>query len=363
MLSFLDRPVVRAGVYGGFGFVVFLLALGATFPDEQIKDIVTVQLERQLGGKYSVEVADLDVWWFTGVSLENVTIKERVDPADMPKLSQDELDAGMAEELPMKVTIPRISGRLGLIRSILSLGPGVEFEVELGGGTIDGYAALGSSSRDVHTEFDELDLRKTLALTAVTGMPFFGELSGEIDLEMDPKKPTVTGGTISLDGEKLTIGPATIKTDKFPPITYLEIPQTNFGTLDIKMVVNDDGAEPDPKKADATKAPKSGRRQMKIDTFKWAGRDIRGDLWGAFKLASRVEQTSADVEMRMQFDEAFVKKNSLGPFLNVAEIRKGKNKDWFGLRLYGTLKNIRFKGSPASATGPKEQLAATKDAP
>lgn len=348
MLAMLDRPVVRVGVYASFGFVVFLLALAATFPDEQIKDIVTVQLEKQLGGKYDVEVSDLDVWWFTGVSLENVTIKERVDPADLPVQTQEEADAGLPADMPMKVTIPRIAGRLALLRSLL--GPAVEFEIELGGGVIEGYVQMGSDSRDVHVEMDQLDLRKTVALTAFMGLPFFGELSGNIDVQMDPDKPSVIGGKIEISGEKLTVGPATIKTDKFPPITYLEIPQTNFGTLDISLAVKDDKNEG---AADPTRPPvPRGRREMAIETFKWSGRDIRGDMWGVFKLASRVDQTSADVEMRMQFDENFVKKNSLGPLLNVSEIRKGKNKDWFGLRLYGTLKNIRFKGSPSSAAGP-----------
>ncbi len=356
MLAMLDRPLVRLSVYAAFGFVMFLVALVATFPDEQIKDIVTVQLEKQLGGKYGVEVSDLDVWWFTGVSLENVTIKERVDPADLPPPTTTPED-GPPEDLPLSVTVPRISGRLAVLRSLFAFGPAIEFEVELGGGLIEGYVEIGSDARKFHLEMDALDLRKTVALTAVMGLPFFGEMSGEIDLEMDPKSPTITGGTIVLSGEKLTVGPATIKTDKFPPITYLEIPQTNFGTLDIKLAVQDSDeskAGDKPAKPSKPSEARTSKRDMKIDVFKWSGRDIRGDMWGVFKLASRVDQTNADVEMRMQFDENFVKKNSLGPLLNVAEVRKGKNKDWFGLRLYGTLKNIRFKGAPAAAAGPTQ---------
>ena len=356
MLAILDKPVVRVGVYSAFGLVVFLLALGLTFPDEQIKDIVTVQLEKQLGGKYDVKVADLDVWWFTGASLENVEIKERVDPDEIPQLTQDEIDAGMEQEMPLKITIPRVSGRLAIIRSVLALGPALEFEIELGGGVIDGYAELGSSARTVHVEWEDLDLRKTVALTAFMGLPFFGEMSGEIDLELHASKPSVESGTINIDGTKLTVGPAKIKTDKFPPITYLEVPQTNFGTLEIKLAVKDKDDEANKDKKDDKKAGKgthsSSRRRLAIDTFKWSGRDIRGDIWGDFKLASRVDQVSTDVRMRMQFDDSFVKKNNLGPFFNVAEIRKGKNKDWFGLRLYGTLKNIRFKGTPGAAAGP-----------
>lgn len=343
MLAILDRPVVRIPVYLAFGLLVFLISVGFTFPDEQIKDIVTVELEKQLGGKYSVQVGELDVWWFTGVSLENVSLEERVDPSEVEPQSPEEKEAGLPADRPMKLTIPRVSGRLAVIRSIIG-GPTVNFEVDVGGGVIDGYFQNGSEARSLYVDVDEIDLRKTLALTAFLGLPFFGELDGTIDLKMDPKRPMVTGGKIDLEGTKLTVGPATIKTDKFPPITYLEIPQTNFGALDIQMNVDEDAK----------------RKEMVIDAFKFQGRDIRGDLWGTFDLASRIEQTRAEVEMRMQLDENFVKKNNLGPFLNVPEVRRGKNKDWFGFRLFGRLKNIRFKGSPKSATGP-EAKEATSD--
>jgi type II secretion system protein N len=328
--------MVRVPVYAAFGVVVFFVAVALTFPDEQIKDIVTVEVEKQLGGKYSVQVGELDVWWFTGASLENVTIEERVDPSEVQQ-SPEEEEAGVPADKPMKVTIPRMSGRLAILRSLFNAAPAIDFEVDVGGGIIDGSFVNGSEARELYVEIDEIDLRKTLALTAFLGLPFFGELDGTIDLQMHPKRPMVTGGSIALKGKKLTVGPATIKTDKFPPITYLEIPQTNFGTLDIQLQVTEE----------------KKRKKMAVDKFKWEGRDIRGDLWGAFDMASRVEQTRADVEMRMQLDENFVKKNNLGPLLNVAEVRRGKNKDWFGFRLYGRLKNIRFKGSPKSASGPE----------
>lgn len=355
MLAFLDKPFVRLPVYAGFGLLVFIIAVAATFPDDQIKDIVSVEIEKQLGGKYTVDIADLDVWWITGVSLESVTIEERVDPAELEEQLAKAEETGLPSTGPMKVSIPRVSGRLSLIRSILG-GPTVEFEIELSGGTIDGHFQQGSEQRKIYVDLGNLDLRKTTELSAFLGVPMFGELTGTVDLVMHPSKPMVTGGTVELHGEKLTVGPATIETDKFPPITYLDIPQTNFGTLDIELAVEGasdadggDGDEEEPGKPPARRKTDS----MNIDTFEWSGRDVRGQMWGEFGLASRLEQTQADVEMRMQLDENFVKKNNLGPLLNVAEVRKGKNKDWFGFRLYGRLKNIRFKGSPQSAAGPE----------
>ena len=344
MLGFLEKPLVRLPVYAGFGFVVFLMAVVATFPAEQIKDIVAVEIEKQLGGKYSVEIEDLDIWWLSGISLENVSIAERVDPSEVREPSPDE--EGLPEDLPMKVTIPSVAGRIAPIDSLL-YGPSVAFAIDVGGGVVTGRFSNGSDARKLYVDLGNIDLRKTLALTAFLGVPFFGELDGVIDLELDPKKPMVTGGTIVITGDKLTVGPATIKTDKFPPITYLEVPQTNFGTLDIDLKV-----------ADVAK-----QKKMQVDAFKWSGRDIRGELWGTIDLASRVEQASPDVEMRLQLDENFVTKNSLGPLLNVAEVRRGKNKDWFGFHLYGRLKSLKFKGSPKSAAGPPAGGRAAGEAP
>ncbi len=335
MLNFLQRPMVRLPVYAGFGLFVFMLAVLGTFPDTQIKDIIAVEIEKALDHKYSVEIADLDIWWLVGASLENVTISERVDPSKAPPPPSDD-EEGLPQDLPMKVTIPSVAARLAPIQSVLSGGVAVAFEIDLGGGVVDGYFANGSEARELHVEIGKLDLRRTLALTAFFGMPFFGDLEGTIDLQLDPKKPVATGGSIDLHGEKLTVGPATVKTDKFPPITYLEIPQTNFGTLDIEVEVVD----------------KKGKPTMSVDSFKWSGRDIRGGIWGEVGLGAKLSSARPELEMRMQLDEGFVTKNSLGPLLNVAEVRNGKNKDWFGFRLYGRLGNLQFKGSPKSAGGP-----------
>ena len=236
----------------------------------------------------------------------------------------------------MRVMIPSIAGRFAPLRSVLSAGPAVAFEIDLGGGIVDGYFANGSDERALYVKLNAIDLRKTTALTAFLGIPFFGQLDGEIDLILDPKRPMVTGGSVTIVGDKLTLGPATVETDKFPPITYLEIPQTNFGSLDVQLRVVED----------------EGQDKMSVDAFKWSGRDIRGELWGELELATRMERVQPDVEMRMQLDENFVSKNSLGPLLNVAEVRRGKNQDWFGFHLYGRISNLKFKGSPKSAAGP-----------
>ena len=349
MLGFMDQPAVRVPVYAGFALVVFLAAAAFTFPDDQIKEIAAVQIEQALGGEYRVTIADLDAWWLTGVALEGVTIEERVAPAEAEELTGVDAEveeaaeeAGLPEDLPVKVTIDQIAARLSILRSLMNLAPAIEYAADLGGGVISGYYVQGSDGRELTVVLDDIDLRQTPALAALTGVPFFGVIDGEIALELHPTKPIVRDGIVDITGEKLTVGPATVKTDKFPPMTYFEIPQTNLGTLNIEMQVEEG---------------EGGRPTLEITDFESSGRDVRTEIWGDLGLATRPAQSSADLNMRLQLDETFVTKNNLAPLLNVAEVRRGKNKDWFGFRLNGRLNRIQFRGTPAAARGPTQRAA------
>jgi len=339
MLGLMEKPLVRLPVYAAVALVAFAVSMAFTFPDDQIKDIVVVQMEKQLGPKYKVSIGDLDLWWITGVELSDVTIAERTSPQEEAKKSKEkeaEKAEGLPPDLPMKVTIPSVSGRLSLIRSLFS-GPTVEFRADVGGGEISGYFQQASDGRTLDIDFDEIDLRRTTALTSFFGVPFFGVLDGDVHFVLNPKRPQIIDGHVDLEGSKLTVGPATVKTDKFPPITYLEIPQSNFGTLTIKMKVTHDEGKAPPR--------------LEFQTVKWSGRDLLGEAWGYLTLTNNIRTTRSKVKMRMQLDEKFVRKNDLGPLLNVAEVRRGKNKNWFGFEIYGRLSNLQFKGSPAVAGG------------
>lgn len=333
MIAALEKPFVRYPVYGAFGLLVFVVSLVVAFPDDEVKDILTVQAEKALDYKYKVTIEDLDLWWLTGVQLEGVTIEERKPDAE----PAEEVEGG-PELIPMKFTLPEVSARLSLLRSIF--GPTVEFSADVGGGEIDGYFQQGGDANTVVAEFDDLELGKTQAIAAIMGVPFFGEVSGDIDLELDPKRNLPTSGSVKVDGQKLTFGPATVKTDKLPAMAFLEVPQTNLGTLDIDLVVD----ESNPK-----------RPAIAFDTFAMEGRDMRGDIWGEVRLGTNMATSTLDLKMRMQFDETFVKKNSLAPLLNVSEVRKGKNKEWYGFQIGGRSSNIQFRGRPASASGPKAE--------
>lgn len=348
----LENRLIHIPLLSAYGSVMFFICMVLTFPNERVRDIVTVQLERQLGQRYDVEIADLGFWCLMGVSMEGVTLREKVapEPEPAPLLEGEEEGEGPPAKLPMSVTIDEVAARVAIFPSIFRLGPVVDYRVDLGGGAVHGSYVHGASKRSVSVRIDEVDLRKTSLLTSLLGVPFFGVLDGDVRLELDPKRPLVQSGAILISGKQLTVGPATVQTDRFPPMTYFDIPQTNFGSLAARIKI-------------ATDNP-GGRPSADIEEFSINGRDLRGELWGDVDLGAGMTDSRARMQLRMQFDEAFVTKNSLAPLMNMGEFRKAKSNSWFGFTLNGPLARMQFKGSPTAAQGaPKGGAAGGEPSP
>ncbi len=340
MLVWLDKPVWKFATIAVAGFLSFSISAALSFPDNELKEIVIVQAEKALGPKYKVRIDELDLWWLTGLTLEGVQIEERVND-DIP------IDPDIPADLPMKVRITSVSARFTPLLSLFHLAPTLEFEADVDGGLVEGTASFGSGGTTIRAQVDQLDLRKTPAITQFTGVPFFGELSADIEWTLSPKLQP-TSGFVRLSGSQLTLGPATVMTEKFPPMTYFEIPSTNFGTLAVDLEFSEDD---------------KAAGLLKIKKMETSGRDIRLEAWGSVDTASTLKRSKVDVKMRTQLDETFVKKNSIAPFLNVNEVRKGKNRDWYGFAITGIVDKIQFKGSTDAAAGPKEKPAAKEQTP
>lgn len=363
MEDWLQKPLVRSVLFMAFGFVMFVVFLVFTFPDKRVKQILVVQLESALDNKYDVKVVDIGLWRLTGVQLKGLSLTERVSPEDAAAAAAAEAGGGPPAALPTTVRIESVSARLAPLASAINMGPSVSYRIDLGGGLLHGSYKQNTKRRKITLEVDEVDLRKTPAVAGVLGMPVFGVLNGDVELELHPKRSILTGGHVSLDGKQLTVGPATIYTDKFPPMSYFEIPQTNFGTLSARIdVANGSSDKSSGKKGDdeeGDSAPKSGGTDptLVVNEFKTSGRDLRSEMWGDVALGANMAQSRPKIEMRIQFDEAFVSKNSLAPILNMNEFRNGKNNSWYGFVLWGTVKRLRFKGASSAALGPQPEDA------
>jgi type II secretion system protein N len=352
----MDRSIVRIPVYIAFGVAVFLVALVMTFPDQRLKEIATVQIESKLGNKYNVEIEELDLWWLSGIELENVTLTERTNESDdldegsPGSASADEdgsgddqkkADDGPPKDAPLEISIPRIAVGFSPLSSLANLSPTVGFLIDLGGGDIDGSYIHGSDMREVEVGIGDIELAKTPILESFLGVPVLGTLGGDIHLELDPKRPLVTGGKINLEGRQLMVDKATIHTDKLGPMAFIDVPPTSFGSLDANLVID---------------KPKGSRQpSVNFERFEFHdGRDVRGQVWGDLELGQSLATSQAKLKMRFQFDEKFIKTNDLSSVLQMSYFRDGKAKDWYGFVLWGRMGDPRFKGAPTAASGPKD---------
>lgn len=329
-LAWLEKPVVRYPLYVGTAFLVFAIAMGFTFPDDEIKDILVVEGEKALKHKYKLSIGELDLWRFSGVALQSVSLEER-------EVNPEPVDPDAPAPIPTKIRFERVRARIAPVASVLNLSPTIVFELETGGGALEGSFEAGSKAHALNLDATNLDLRKANLLAALTGMPFFGEMDLDARFEFDAKFQPVDGH-FKLQGRQLSVGPATITTDKFPPMSYFEIPQTSFGT----MIINMEMTPPEDGK---------GAAKLEVKRFEASGRDIRLETWGDITMAPQFGKARPKLEMRLQLDDSFVKDNSLAPLLNVAEFRKGKGKEWYGFVLNGTFDRIQFKGSAAASNG------------
>lgn len=349
-MQLLERRIVRIPLYGLFTLVVFLIALVLTFPDTRVKEIVIVQAEQALNkGKsaeagdriWDVNIADLDLWWLTGLELEGVELKERWSEEKLAQVAA-EAKEGAPPQKPLTVTIPRVAGRVSIMRSLFNLGLAAVYDVDFeDGGLITGTFVQGGGEISVSAAFEDVDMFRSSIMQSVTGVPGFGTLNGTVLVELDPKTRKPKGGTIDLRGKKLTVGPATVKTEMLPSMAYLEVPQTNFGTFVMKAHIESD----------------SRGAKLVFDEFNAKGRDVRMDVWGDAGVGNTA---TANVDMRLQFDATFVKENSLSPVLNMQIFRSGKSSDdWYGMSFKGPISKLRPRGSVIAARGPAGTKAST----
>jgi type II secretion system protein N len=354
--EFLERRIIRLPLFAALIALMFALSLSLTFPGERVKQILIVQAEKALQHKYEVTIADLGVWRLSGIELSGLTIKERWS-AEQKAEADREAKEGAPPRVPFSVTIPRVGVRVAPLASILNLGLGAAFTIDFeDGGSVDGVFVQRVDGQRVLVELNELDMMRAGLIRSVTGIPAFGELSGEASFDIaGGKKPKIEAGRLRFKGSKLTLGPGLVKKDTLPSAVaasipaalYLDIPSSSFGNMvfEADVVVN-----------------KAGEPELHILKASTQGRDVRGELWGKLMLPVGSAPMRAELSMRMQFDESYVRRNNLGMLLNIEQFRKGKSSDnWFGFEFKGPLSRLNattLRGSIVAAQGPPAAGAA-----
>ncbi len=355
----MDRPLVRIGAYAGFGLVTFVIALLVTFPDGAVREIASVQIEHRLEQRMDrnleVEVGDLDLWWL-GLELQNLSISEptpSANPAGPQKAADDQENPNAkakksqnGEEASggqprLQITVPSLGARLAPLSSLFNLGISAKYHLGLGGGSISGTYTRSSGSQSVYVAINDLDLNQSPLLVQFTGVPMFGTLSGEGTFEFATDRPVVTGGQFEMTGEKVTIGPKQELKLEAIPFGHVNIPQTNFGNMQLALNIEREG---------------ENQPRLVLEEWRSKGRDLQLQIWGHADLARRMARSEARLKLRLRLNPEFVNENeAMGAMLNNEKMQNGKRGDWHGLVFWGPLGDMQWKGSPTAAAGPDEE--------
>jgi type II secretion system protein N len=357
----MDRPLFRIGGYVLFGVVTFILALLLTFPDGTVKQIAAVQIEHRLeqsmDRNVEVEVGDLDLWW-AGLALENLSITEP-DSSSVPTdggggegrnggdntnpNDDGDSEGGLASsgQPSLQITVPSIGARLAPISSLMNFGLSVKYHLGLGGGSLSGTYTRSSSAQSIYVSVNDLNLNQSPILVQYTGVPMFGTFTGEGTFQFAPNRPVVTDGAFELSGQKVTIGPKEELKLEAIPFGHVNIPQTNFGNMELELhIERREGQQP----------------KVVLDGWRAKGRDVQLEVWGDVDLARRMANAEARLKLRVQLNPEFTQQNqAMGAMLNNEKMQNGKRGDWYGLVFWGPLRNMQWKGSPTAAAGPEKE--------
>lgn len=320
-----EKRGFRVAIYLTFGLFSFMMFLVATFPKQRVAQIASVQLEALMNHEYDVQISEIRFWRLSGVQARSVVMRER-------EAGERSDSAGPAR----MIQIERISGRVAPIRSLLAMGLVAHVQVDVGGGLVNAHYTRAASGQKVRVRMNRLDLRQSTLLAGLLGVPIFGEIDGDIDLELGPRG-TPKAGEISITARQLTLVATTVRSEQIPVFTSLDLPTTNFGNLRARITVEE---------LDAAR----GASRLNIEEFQSQGNDLSLQLWGHVDMVPG--STRPRLQMRMQLAERYVTENSLGFLLNMQDFRSGLVQNWYGFEFGGTTENLQFSGSREAARGP-----------
>lgn len=171
---------MRWVLYLGIGVFAFLFFIYTTFPYDKVKYRAVSAIEQNLGGEYEVKVEELEPHWFTGVKLHSIQIFPRKGPAKKPLLE-----------------IPTASARAGIL-SLITGSPKISLNIDFNNGNIGGSVSHIDEVYQVNTSIDDLDLRDFAIIESASGLKLHGNISGDINVQVNPLQLKQMSGVVDL---------------------------------------------------------------------------------------------------------------------------------------------------------------------
>jgi type II secretion system protein N len=304
--------------YGAFFWLAFLIFAYWTFPYDRIAAYVSDKVAAS-GTGYTLQIGDLDPYWFTGVSLQDVVLRKN-EPE--PAASGAPAEAAGA---PRAFKISRATARLGIL-GLLVGDRAVNFGADLAKGEIEGQYTENSEVRHIDAELSEIDLGEMALLESFIPLPVSGALTGKVDLRL-AKVPTETEGNVALEFQKLMVGDGKAKL-KLGMMGGLTVDPIEMGTVSMELDV------------------KNGVGTIK--KLSADGKDVELQGKGDVRFGNPISRSRLSLLIRLKFTEHYKKKSprteamfTLLDSSGISQVKAAKTSDGaFQFRLTGTLAGL-----------------------
>ncbi|MBI4211792.1 MAG: type II secretion system protein GspN, partial [Deltaproteobacteria bacterium] len=212
-----------------------------------LKDRLTAEIEKQMGGNVSVNASSFRPYWFTGVKIKKLSI------------ARDE--AGISKKL---LDVDELKGRLALLPAVFGSYRG-SFFIRVGKGEIEGSIAKVEEGFEIDVDLDDVDLGALPIFLAEYGMKLKSQIKGNVQLRFDQQNFVRSAGKANLDFSSLQMEPSEVMiAGQAMPLPELVFAKGKNSRVNINI---DKGV-------------------FSLDEFKFSGGDISADIKGKIFLAS-----------------------------------------------------------------------------
>lgn len=276
----MGSKAMKIIVYPLLFVVTFALSLYFMFPYETLKDRIIGVIEQQMGEGLEVSIESLEPYWFTGVEVVGLVIKE----------------AGQGKEEAL-INLRRAHARASLF-SLLTGRQHFSFYVEMGEGEVEGTFNQSDEFLEISAYLDDFDISQIKLISTLIGLKLSSKIGGDVVLRIDRQNPAQSTGKITLDLEDVKIAASEAKLGEM----NLPLPDlTVAGGRESKIRLQID------------------KGTMMVDSFRFANGDLNTDIKGKAFLSNKIEN------YRLNLSGSFTPSKKLGdalPFLFIVEQQK-----------------------------------------
>lgn len=334
-LSERTRKLLRWIGYPLFALVVFFVFLYLTFPWEKLKYRVEGYLSSS--GEMEVTIGSLGPAPLLGVSAEDVSLTLKPKPGEPPPPSPE--GGGAAKPRLTKLRLDEVTVRFGLF-AILAGGVDVSFSATGFGGELDGRYRADRKTKtwSARLSATKLELARIPHVQSAVGLPVAGTFSAKVDVEVPEDRWSDASGLAEIECEGCSVGDgkAKLKVPGNPLLAMgVTLPQLRLGRFGGKIKIE---------KGVAT-----------LENVSAQSPDIEVALEGQFQLRTPFAYSNAQAYLRFKISPELKRRDAKFELLENGMTNAKRGDGFFGMRVDGPLKALRFQPSslgPPAGGGP-----------